>query len=101
MIELKHPVSGPVQVVPMISEFLELFDASVRDRIFKNISQPDVSGCVCFEVLQLDSSSRGHRQALIYGPGCTYKTAEEICAGHLGDVPSRFAYPKYIFIRGT
>jgi hypothetical protein len=53
----------------------------------------DVEGVMAFRVEQLDSSQAGHMTFLIYGPGCTYKTVDEIAAGRLGDVPSRFAYP--------
>lgn len=97
--ELRNPVSGPVQVIASVHDYLELFDASVRDIIFRGMSQPHVTGACCFEVLQLDSSQAGRRCSLIFGPGCTRKTAEECVAAPVGSTPSTFAYPKYIYFR--
>ena len=97
---LSNPVSGRVEQIPTLTKFLDLFHESVTERIHSLVElRDDVAGVCCFEVLQMDSPAFGNRSAVVFGPGCTYKAAEEIVAGHLGSVPSRFAYPKYIFIK--
>ena len=97
---MNHPVSGEVKELSK-AQFLELFDPSVRGAIERNAAKPGVDAVVCFEVLQMDSSKFGHRQALIVGPGCTYKVSDIEGAGfRLGDVPSRFAYPVALWFSG-
>ena len=73
-------------------KLLSLFDASVHHNIENLLSMDGVNGIAVFEVLAMDSSALGHRQALAYGPDCTYPTLASVKDGHLGDVPSRFAY---------
>lgn len=75
------------------SEFLELFDPSVHDRLRECARRDGVSHLVCFEVLDLWSSHLGQRTAMTVGPGCTYKDLDAVREGRLGDVPSRFQYP--------
>lgn len=53
----------------------------------------DVAGICIFENLDMWSSNLGESSALAYGPGCTYKTIDDLKGQHLGDVPSRFKYP--------
>jgi hypothetical protein len=89
---MTHPVSGPVRELNE-TEFLGLFDASVRDRIKANSQKPGVDAVVCFENLQMDSSEFGKRSALIMGPGCSHALTEIETGGRLGDTPSRHQYP--------
>lgn len=89
---MKHPISGEVKELNE-TDFLALFDQSVHDTIRTNRSKPGVEAVVCFEVLQMDSSSFGKRSALIMGPGCSYLLSEIEKGCRLGDVPSRFQYP--------
>lgn len=58
------------------------------------LARPDVVGMILFRNVTLDSSELGRCSALPYGPGCTYKTLEEIGGRPIGDVPSRFQYPE-------
>lgn len=96
--EYRHPVSGRL-TEKSLGNFLGLFDQEVRPAIIERLAREDVDGVVCFTNIALDSSQCGHRTAMIFGPGCTYKTIEECAAGHLGDVPSRFQYPQEFYLK--
>jgi hypothetical protein len=74
-------------------EFLAQFHDEAQETLIKALARPDVTGVVCFENLQMDSSHFGERSGLVFGPGCTYKLLADVLAGRLGDVPSRFKYP--------
>lgn len=89
-----NPVSGAVKRLPL-AELLAMADEAIRERITGMLArpEPEASGVMCYEVLQMDSSQVGHRSFVVFGPGCTYKDAAEAAKGRLGDVPSRFAYP--------
>ena len=76
-----------------VEELLKLFDPSVHDSIRRIAAKPGVTDLVVFENLQMDSSRFGDRSAVIVGPGCTYKSLEEIAGLHLGDLPSQRKYP--------
>lgn len=78
-------------------EFFAAFDPSIHDKLRALLDRPDVAGMVVFENLQMDSPAFGARSALAFGPGCTYKTPDELRGKRLGDVPSRFEYPTQIF----
>lgn len=93
MNEIRNPISGKL-TEKSLGDYLALFDKEVHAAILERLNRKDVDGVVCFVNLDFSSSQFGHRTALIYGPGCTYKTLEETAAGHLGDVPSRFQYPQ-------
>lgn len=80
-------------------EFISLFESDVHDQISTLLDRPDVAGVVCFENLDIESPSLGHRAALIYGPGCTAKNISDLRDRHLGDVPSRFQYPNYYYAK--
>jgi hypothetical protein len=75
------------------AEFIGLFDHSAHGQLAALLDRPGVLGIVCFENLQLDASHAGDRTAVVYGPGCTYKTLEDVLGGHLGDVPNQIKYP--------
>ena len=83
------------------NEFLELFDESVRERILSAAARNQATHVVCFENVMLDSSQLGARSALCIGPQCTYKTLQEIEGKRLGDVPSRFQYPRSYWACGA
>ena len=78
-----------------LPQFLSYFDESVHVSITLLANNPDTDGLVCFENLQMDSSCFGDRTAVCYGPSRTYKTLEDLSSGRLGDVPSRFKYPRF------
>src|SRR5262245_48952029 len=92
MTDIRNPISGTVKAVPL-DQLLAMADEDIRERLTSMLAQSHVSGLMCYEVLQMDSSQFGHRHFMIYGPGCTYRTAADAANGRLGDVPSRFAYP--------
>lgn len=79
--------------IPSAELFLGMFDPSVHAAIESRLARPGVIGVACFENQDFSSSRFGDRTALIYGPGCTIKTRDEIAKQRLGDVPSRFQYP--------
>lgn len=86
---LKDP---PDQV--RLSELLFHADVSVRSQIVKLALKPETEAVVMFEVLAMDSSQFGHRQFLAVGPDRSHKSVESVKNIWLGDVPSRFHYPR-------
>lgn len=64
------------------SEFLKEFDPSIHGAIVNARKRPNVTGIACIVCEVLDSSRLGMKTALIYGPGCTYKTLQDM------DIPS-------------
>jgi len=74
-------------------QLMESFDRSSQNAIEVVLSKEDVAGIVVFENQTLNSSRLGEITALIYGPGCTYKSHEELEGKHLGDLPSERKYP--------
>jgi hypothetical protein len=82
------------------NEFLELFEPEVHDDLIAALERyPDAEGLVCFENLQMDSSSCGERTAVVVGPSNTF-TLEKARTGHLNDLPSQRQYPRS-FWRGA
>lgn len=79
------------------AEFLALFDLSVHDKIEQSIVLNRAVAVVCFENPTMDSSAFGSRTALCVGPGCTYKTPEEVDGKWLNDLPSQRQYPTAFF----
>ena len=98
MSDIRNPISGKL-TEKSLGDFLALYDPEVHAAIIERLNRRDVSGVVSYENLDLCSSQCGHRTALIYGPGCTYKTLDEAAAGRLGDVPSRFEYPREYYAK--
>ena len=98
--DLKNEISGTVQQVSL-KDFLAEFDESVHSVIEERLARPGVAGVMQYVVLDMSSSQLGKSTAMIFGPGCTYKTAAEAAAGHLGDVPSRFQYPQIYYLKET
>lgn len=60
------------------SEFIAQYDKSVHDAIANNRKKEGVSGVATLQCEVLDSSRCGQMTALIYGPGCTYKTPKQM-----------------------
>lgn len=86
---MKNDIGGEIRQVSW-DQLIMMVDENLRTRIAKIADRADVNGVVMFENMQMDSSLCGQRHFMIYGPGCTYK---DVPTGHLGDVPSRFAWP--------
>jgi hypothetical protein len=90
----RNPVSGVIKKLGE-TEFLSLFHVDIRETIRYLVKDKKATHVVCFECLQMDSSSLGKRTALVIGPECeTCKTMEEVANNvNLGSVPSQFQYP--------
>ena len=92
-------LNGTIQEASWI-EFLELFDRSVWSHIEKRQAQDHVSGVMCMDNPDFCSSEFGKRTAMIFGPGCTYQTAEEASKAVLGaDSASRRQYAAYVYLK--
>lgn len=76
-----------------VEELSEMFDAEEQDKLAGMFFRSDVTAIVVFQNQMMDSSRFGESTAVAIGPGCTYKTLEDIRGRHLGDVPSRFQHP--------
>lgn len=76
-------------------ELLKMFDPRVHDAMKANFGRMDVEGIVVFECLDVDSPHFGKRTALIYGPGCTYKTLMPLAEGCLRNIPETSLYPTF------
>jgi hypothetical protein len=95
---LVHQVSGPIKALSR-EEYLGLFDPDCLKGLLAHEKKPDVIAMVCFENIQLDSSECGNRTSVIIGNTFTWNMGSIVTA-RLGDVPSRFRYPKYIYYIG-
>lgn len=70
----------------------------IKAKLDAFLAQETVDGFVVFENVDLGSSELGRRSALPFGSSCaTLKKAEDALGQHLGDVPSRFQYPRYVY----
>ena len=79
-----------------LAELLSMFDESVHDAIRRSAALEGATHVVVLEVLQMDSSMFGHRQALAVGDAPRSWTLDYVLDTpyfRLGDVPSRFSYP--------
>ena len=76
-----------------LEEFWAQFDKEVRPMIEARAKTWQATAVVCFENLQLDSSCRGERTALVVGPNNTCKTPQDCADMHLNDLPSQRQYP--------
>jgi hypothetical protein len=78
-------------------EFIAQYDPSVHDAISANRKKAGVDGVATLQCEVLDSSRCGILTALIYGPGCTYKSVDkmlEIPSGiYTTGLPSSAAFP--------
>ena len=74
------------------NEMLAELDESVHEAIKDAAAINQASAIVVIENLDMWSSRHGDKSALCVGPTCTYKRVEDV--KRIGDVPSRFQYPK-------
>jgi hypothetical protein len=95
---MRNKVSGEIKELEK-AEFLELFVKELHGQIERIAQRPGVDAVVCFETAALEViADRGYgRRAMVVGPECQYQMAH-LENARLGDVPSRFQYPKYIWI---
>lgn len=97
---IKNSIQGAV--TPIDRDTLYSFaHANAVPALTDSLTLPGTDGCVVFENLDFCSPEFGHRTFVVFGPQRTYKTLEELCAGHLGDVPSRFEYATRYYLKGA
>lgn len=70
------------------AEFIAQFDESIREAIIRARNREGVVGVAALQCEVMDSSRFGVKTALIYGPGCTYKTVMEMLANPGGIYPT-------------
>lgn len=90
----KNPISGEVKQLPL-DEFLALFDEDKRELIVSRARELKATHIVCYECIQMDSSSFGNRTAVMVGRGLTIPSMKAAAVGHLKDLPSQREYPRY------
>ena len=59
-------------------EFIKQYDPSVHTAIAQNRVREGVTGVVTLQCEVMDSSRCGVLTAMVYGPGCTFKTVEDM-----------------------
>jgi hypothetical protein len=78
-------------------EFVKQYDKSVHEAIEVCRKRSDVTGMVTLQCEVLDSSRCGHLTAMIYGPGCTFKSVDDMLKLPGGvyptGLPSSAAFP--------
>ena len=78
------------------SEFIAQFDESVRDAIAVSRKKDGVDGVVMLVNHVFDSSRFGDKTAMVYGPGCTYKSLQVIrdqrCGVYITGLPSSASF---------
>lgn len=57
---------------------LEDLNEEIHQKVQAMLAPPGVHGIVCFECLDMCSSSLGSRNAIIFGPDCAYKTLDAV-----------------------
>lgn len=78
------------------SEFIAQYDPSIHGAIARNRRKEGVSGIATLQCEVMDSSRCGMLSALIYGPGCTFKSVADmdIPQGvYITGLPSSAAFP--------
>ena len=60
------------------SDFIKQYDDSVHGAIAQVRSKEGVTGVVTLQCEVMDSSRCGQLTAMIYGPGCTFKTVDDM-----------------------
>lgn len=86
-----HPGDGPPLNYTKLGQppFVEAdFNDEVHQQIRALLAREDVSAVICFEYLELSPTHSGRRAAMVVGPGCTYKTVEEVKDRPIGETPS-------------
>ena len=59
-------------------EFLKQYDSSIHEAITFKRGKKGVTGVVTLQCEVMDSSRCGQITAMIYGPGCTFKTVDDM-----------------------
>jgi hypothetical protein len=83
-----------------LDELLEMFDESVRGKIFEKLKPRLVKGMVVFENHDMSSSQLGARTACVFGTGFTFATAEECEGKWINDLPSQRQYAVAFYRKG-
>lgn len=86
-------------IIKSLGDYLALFDAEVRPKIVEMLARDDVAGAIGFENVNMSSSRCGERTSVIYGPGCTYKSLDDVKGKWLYDLPSQRQYPQYAYAK--
>jgi hypothetical protein len=60
------------------AEFVKEFGSEVEEALTSSRKHEGTTGLVCLVNHVMDSSKFGERHAMRYGPGCTYKSLEQI-----------------------
>jgi hypothetical protein len=91
---INNMIGGEVKLVSK-AQLFALFSPHMQDELEEKWTADGVTGFVCFENLQMDSSEAGKRTAYAFGAGMTYDSAKQLVreVPRLGDAPSRFQYP--------
>lgn len=92
---MKNIIGGEVKPMSK-AEFYALFAPETQDELERKwVGDTGLTGFVCYENLQMDSSQFGTRTALAFGAGFSAPNPERAVEMYprLGDVPSRFQYP--------
>ena len=61
-----------------IEEYLDLFEPTVHDAIRASLSREGVSGAACMVNHVFEPGKFGRKVSMIFGPGCTFKSIEQI-----------------------
>ena len=79
------------------NDFIKQYDPSVHIAIARNRGKEGVTGVVTLQCEVMDSSRCGELTAMIYGPGCTFKTVDDMLKLPGGvyptGLPSSAAFP--------
>ena len=97
---LRNKVGGEIRAIAR-EDFFKLMDESLHERMNEMLARPDVDGMMAYQIPDMWSSQFGRISAVIFGPGCSIKTAFDAAAGHLGETPSQFAYPTFVYVKGS
>ncbi len=89
---MKNAIGGDIVKVGYY-ELLRLASPEIEHLIMAGCTRKGADGYAVFRVEQMDSSAYGKISFMLFGPGCTYKTIDEVAGRHLGQTPSQFAYP--------
>ena len=78
-----------------IQEIKAKFDQDIQETVQARWDDERTLGAVLYQVQDMCSSQFGHVTILVYGPGWSCQSKEQVVKNYprLGDVPSRFAYP--------
>jgi hypothetical protein len=95
---LTNMVGGAVRAIDR-DQLYAMIDESLHERLDELLERPGVDGAMVYQVLQMDSSRCGEIRVVMFGPYCAIKTAADAANSRLGDVPSRFAYATFVYVK--